>query len=194
MSTSKPVLLLVLGSALAAGCQPSGPDTNETESAVKAEPAQAAGKATIARGLSEGGEHRRFLEAVEAAGLMPTLEGAGPYTVFAPTDRAIAALPQDRRAALAAPERRGELVSLLSYHVVPGAVTAEDLGRAIERSEGGQAELATVTGANLGVVRDGDSLVLIDGSGGRARITGADRIGSNGIVHSVDAVLMPAAE
>ncbi|MGZ8347557.1 MAG: fasciclin domain-containing protein, partial [Allosphingosinicella sp.] len=113
------------------------------------------------------------------------------YTLFAPTDAAFGALPDDARRTLSAPERRERLMTLLSYHVVPGTVTAADLGAAIDRGRG-RAELATVTGDNLALSREGQAIVIRDAAGGQARITAPDQLSSNGVVHSIDAVLMPA--
>ena len=129
---------------------------------------------------------------MQSAGLAETFSGAGPYTVFAPTEAAFAALPEDVRSGLESAEQRERLIALLSYHVVPGTVTAADMASAIERGAGGRAELATVTGANLRLSRDGDAIIVEDGAGGRARVTAPDQIQSNGVVHSIDTVLMPA--
>ena len=136
-------------------------------------------------------DHSSFVQALQSAGLIETLRGAGPYTVFAPTNAAFDAIPEDARRRLMAPEQRDRLIELLSYHIVPGTVTAADLRRAIERGQGGRAELATVTGDNLSLFREGDTIVVTDGAEGRARITTADQTHANGVVHSVDTVLMP---
>lgn len=149
---------------------------------------------TIGDSLAASIDHSSFMAALQSAGLADTLRGAGPYTVFAPTNAAWEAIPEDARQRLATPEQRDRLITLLSYHIVMGTVTAEDLGRAIERGQSGRAELATVTGDNLGLARDGEAIVVSDGAGGRARITGADQVHSNGVVHSIDAVLMPGGE
>jgi uncharacterized surface protein with fasciclin (FAS1) repeats len=125
---------------------------------------------------------------VKAAGLTETLSGAQPYTLFAPTEAAFGKLPAGAANGLLAPEAKGQLVALLTGHIVPGVVTAEDLGRAIERGKG-KAELATVGGSNLSFARDGGSIVVTDAAGGRAAVTGAERLASNGVVHSVDGVL-----
>jgi uncharacterized surface protein with fasciclin (FAS1) repeats len=146
---------------------------------------------TIGDSLAASIDHSSFMAALQSAGLADTLRGAGPYTVFAPTNAAWEAIPEEARQRLATPEQRDRLITLLSYHIVMGTVTAEDLGRAIERGQGGRAELATVTGDNLGLARDGEAIIISDGAGGRARVTGADQVHSNGVVHSVDAVLMP---
>ncbi len=123
-----------------------------------------------------------------AAGLTETLSGAQPYTLFAPTEAAFQKLPPGAANGLLAPEAKGQLVALLTGHIVPGAVTAADLGKAIDRGKG-KAELATVGGSNLSFSRDGDAIVVTDAAGSKARLTRADKFASNGIVHDVDGVL-----
>ena len=164
------------------------------ESADKAATAQRQARNDMAEALGQNADHSSFLQAIEAAGLTQTLRGVGPYTVFAPNNAAFAAIPAATREGLNSPDQRERLIALLSYHIVPGTVTAQDLGRAVDSGQGGRAELATVAGDNLTVTRDGDALIIADGSGGRARITQADQLSSNGVVHSVDRVLMPATE
>jgi len=148
---------------------------------------------TIGEALAESADHAAFLRSLQSAGLIETFRGAGPYTVFAPTNAAFDALPEDVRARLDSADERERLIGLLSYHVVPGTVTVEDMTGAITRGEGGRAELATVTGTSLSLSRDGEAIVIEDGAGGRARVTGADQVHSNGVVHSIDTVLMPAS-
>jgi uncharacterized surface protein with fasciclin (FAS1) repeats len=119
-----------------------------------------------------------------------TLSGAQPYTVFAPTEAAFQKLPAGAAEGLLAPEQRGKLTALLTGHIVQGFVTAEDLSRAIERGKG-KAQLATVGGTNLSFARQGEALVLTDAAGGQARVVSSGQNNSNGVVHSIDAVLMP---
>ena len=188
------MLLLCLACGIAAGCDRTGDAATENAAvtgndAAAQKAAQASG--TIGDALAGSADHSAFLQALQSTGLIETLKGAGPYTVFAPTNAAFDALPADVRSGLNAPERRERLVSLLSFHIVPGTVTAADLGRAVDHGEGGRAEIATVTGDNLSVSREGDALVVRDAAGGQARITAADQIRSNGVIHSIDAVLMP---
>jgi uncharacterized surface protein with fasciclin (FAS1) repeats len=90
-----------------------------------------------------------------------------------------------------APEQRERLIELLSYHIVQGTVTSQDLHRAAERGPGGRTEVATVTGDNLSIFREGEALIVSDGENGRARITRPDQNQANGVVHSIDTVLMP---
>lgn len=144
---------------------------------------------SFGQNLAEAGNLTRFVAAVDAAGLSETLEGVGPYTVFAPTDDAFGALPEGTFEGLT--EAGGpELVNLVSYHIVPGVVTSEDLAAALDRSEG-DVSLATMTGAQLTVARDGDGIVVRDGAGGTARLSQPDVIQSNGVLHVVDMVLNP---
>ena len=140
--------------------------------------------------LSQSGEHKTFYDAVNAVGLTNTLSGPQPYTVFAPTDAAFAKLPEGGSTRLLEPDRKPQLTALLTGHIVPGTVTAEDLDRAIERGKG-KAQLATMGGTSITLARAGDAIVLSDGAGTQARIAQADRSASNGVIHSIDTVLMP---
>ncbi|HEX8641295.1 MAG TPA: fasciclin domain-containing protein [Allosphingosinicella sp.] len=186
------LLTLCLACGLAAAC--SGGEGGEDATGANAATANGqagAARTSISEALAASMDHSAFQQALQSAALADTLRGAGPYTVFAPTNAAFQAIPEDARQRLTSPDQREQLITLLSYHIVPGTVTAEDLGRAIERAQGGRAALATVTGENLTVSRDGNGLVVTDGSGGTARIVRPDQIHSNGVVHSLDAVLMP---
>jgi uncharacterized surface protein with fasciclin (FAS1) repeats len=174
---------------VAAGCQ--GDDGNKSDSNGAAPKAAAKGeqpKTHLLQALDGSADHKTLANAVKAAGLNETLSGAQPYTLFAPTEAAFAKLPPGTANGLLAPEAKGQLVALLTGHIVPGLVTSDDLGRAIERGRG-KAQLATVGGASLSFAREGDSIVVTDAAGGRALVTGAERLASNGVVHSVDGVL-----
>jgi uncharacterized surface protein with fasciclin (FAS1) repeats len=189
------MLALCLGLSLSACGGDGGTEKAEVnESTDKAVTAQTKARTDIAEALGASSDHSSFMQAVEAAGLTQTLRGVGPYTVFAPNNAAFAAIPADTREELNSTAQRERLIALLSYHIVPGTVTAQDLGRAIDAGQGGRAELATVAGDNLTIARDGQTLIVGDASGARARILQADQIHSNGVVHNVDVVLMPAAE
>ena len=188
------ILTLSLACATVAAC--GGEANNQATPANEAEAPtntpRPAGS-NLAEALGGSVDHTQFVQALRSAGLIETLEGVGPYTVFAPTNAAFEAIPEESRASLTSEGQREQLITLLSYHIVPGTVTGQDLAAAIERGEGGRAELATVTGANLTVSREGEAIVISDGAGGQARVVGADQLHSNGVVHSVDTVLMPAA-
>jgi uncharacterized surface protein with fasciclin (FAS1) repeats len=190
MTRSWTHLVAVAGLALTGlalpGCSPDATDGNAA-SANKAGHEGGEAASPIGAALAESPDHARFLEALRGAGLVETLDGAGPYTVFAPTNAAFDALPTDSRPTGAA------LIALLSGHIVSGTVTAADLRSAVDRGTGNRAELATVGGGTLTVTRDGETLVLTDGAGGQARIAGSERIQSNGVMHGIDAVLRPAA-
>ena len=184
--------LFAAAALLAAACQQEGGGNASTadgngaaapSAAAKEEPS----KTSILQTLEGSAEHKTLAGAVKAAGLTETLSGAQPYTVFAPTEAAFAKLPGGA-GGLLAPEAKGQLAALLTGHIVPGAVTAADLGRAIDRGKG-KAELATVGGSNLSFSRDGDAILVTDGAGGQARLTRTDQLQSNGVVHDVDGVL-----
>ena len=149
----------------------------------------AAGDSTIAEGL--GGDSTRFAEAAKAAGLDTTLGGPGPYTVLIPTDGAFGKLPDGSAETLMKPESRPQLTKMLTYHILSGAILADDIAKAIETG-GGKTQLMTVGGGTLTAVKDGDAIVVTDSAGGRARITAPDGKHSNGVVHKIDGLLMPA--
>lgn len=134
--------------------------------------------------------HTTLVAAVKAAGLVETLSGPGPFTVFAPTDEAFAALPAGTVESLVQPANKATLTKILTYHVVAGRVTAADLIARIEAGNG-SAALTTVEGGTLTASLDGDTVVLTDEKGGTARVTQADVLQSNGVIHVTDAVSMP---
>lgn len=180
--------LCVAGTALAlAGCGGDDEASNATTAQQSGAAAEAAGDQTIAAGLDQNG---RFFQAAKAAGLDATLAGPGPYTVLVPSDQAFAKLPEGRFDDLTSQENRAELTRVLTYHILPGTVLVEDIGRAIDSSDG-KALLATMGGETLTAARDGDAIVLTDSAGGTARITQPDARRTNGVVHVIDAVLIP---
>ena len=135
-------------------------------------------------------QHKTLVAAVTAAGLVDTLASKGPFTVFAPTDAAFAKLPAGTVDTLLQPANRETLTSVLTYHVVPGKVSAADLVAKINAS-GGSATLATVQGGSLTAQLDGGKVVIVDAKGGTATVTAADLMQSNGIIHVTDAVSIP---
>jgi uncharacterized surface protein with fasciclin (FAS1) repeats len=135
-------------------------------------------------------DHTTLVAAVKAAGLVATLEGKGPFTVFAPTNEAFDKLPNGTVETLVKPENKEKLTSILTYHVVSGKVTAEKLAEKI-KAGGGKAELKTVNGETLTAKMDGDSVELVDEKGGTSKVTIADVMQSNGVIHVIDTVLMP---
>jgi uncharacterized surface protein with fasciclin (FAS1) repeats len=136
-------------------------------------------------------DHTTLVAAVKAAGLVETLEGKGPFTVFAPTNEAFAALPAGTVDNLLKPENKGMLTSILTYHVVAGDWTAAALEKAIKAGKG-TAELTTVNGGKLWASMKGGRVMIKDEKGGVATVTIADVHQSNGVIHVVDKVLMPA--
>lgn len=135
-------------------------------------------------------DHTTLVAAVKAAGLVDTLSGKGPFTVFAPTNEAFAALPAGTVDNLLKPENKDTLTKVLTYHVVPGKLTAHDLAMAV-RKGGGKAMLKTVEGDSITVSKDGDMWAITDDKGGVAHVTIGDVIQSNGVIHVIDKVLMP---
>jgi uncharacterized surface protein with fasciclin (FAS1) repeats len=135
-------------------------------------------------------DHTTLVAAVKAAGLVDTLEGAGPFTVFAPTNEAFAKLPEGTVDTLLKPENKDQLVKILTYHVVAGRMTTKDLKREIKMG-GGKATLKTVSGGTLTATWQDGKIVLTDEKGGMATITIADVTQSNGDIQVVDSVLLP---
>ncbi len=144
----------------------------------------------IVQNAMKSKDHTTLVAAVKAAGLVSTLEGAGPFTVFAPTNEAFAKLPPGTVDSLLKPENKAMLVKVLTYHVVSGRMTSSDIAAAIQ-SGGGRATLTTVEGEPLTASMDGDKLVLTDAKGGTSTVTIANVTQSNGVIHVVDSVLMP---
>jgi uncharacterized surface protein with fasciclin (FAS1) repeats len=136
-------------------------------------------------------DHTTLVAAVKAAGLVETLEGAGPFTVFAPTNAAFAKLPPGTVDTLLKPENKATLTKVLTYHVVPGRMTAVSLMKAIKDGEG-EARLKTVAGETLSVKQAGPAkLTITDAKGDVANVTIADVLQSNGVIHVIDTVLLP---
>jgi uncharacterized surface protein with fasciclin (FAS1) repeats len=135
-------------------------------------------------------DHTTLVAAVKAAGLVDTLKGPGPFTVFAPTNVAFAALPAGTVDTLLKPENKGKLTTILTYHVVPGRLDAATLVQQIMDSKGSLA-LKTVSGGTLMAKASGGKVMITDENGGTATVTTADVIQSNGVIHVVDKVLLP---
>jgi len=135
-------------------------------------------------------DHTTLVAAVKAAGLVETLQGKGPFTVFAPTNAAFDKLPKGTVETLVKPENKKTLTNILTYHVVAGKWSAADVAAAIKKG-GGKAEVTTVQGGKLWFKQDGKDVWVIDEKGGKAKITIADVNQSNGVIHVIDTVLMP---
>ena len=145
---------------------------------------------TIVENASQAKNLTTLVAAVKAAGLVDTLSGPGPFTVFAPTNAAFEKLPAGTVDKLVQPDMKATLTKVLTYHVVPGKLTAAELMKQV-KSMGGSENLKTVEGGTLTVKMDGEKLVLIDEKGGGAAVEIADVMQSNGVVHVIDSVLMP---
>ncbi|HEX8483575.1 MAG TPA: fasciclin domain-containing protein [Allosphingosinicella sp.] len=145
---------------------------------------------TIVDNAARSKSHTTLVAAVKAAGLAETLSGAGPFTVFAPTNAAFSKLPAGTVDTLLRPENKPMLQSVLTYHVVPGRVSAAQLTARIKAGRG-MAKLATVQGGTLTARLMGGKVVLTDEKGGRATVTQADVFQSNGVIHVTDAVSLP---
>ena len=135
-------------------------------------------------------DHTTLVAAVKAAGLVETLESTGPFTVFAPTNEAFNKLPAGTVDNLVKPENKEMLTKILTYHVVAGRLSSEDLWAKVKAGNG-KAELTTVQGGKLTVMAKGKKLYLVDEKGGQSWITIADVNQSNGVIHVVNTVLMP---
>ena len=136
-------------------------------------------------------DHTTLVAAVKAAGLVDTLEGPGPFTVFAPTNEAFKKLPPGTVESLVKPENKPTLTKILTYHVVPGRLSAQDLAEMVDKG-GGKTMLKTVDGDGLTVMRNGNRhLTLTDDKGNVAMITIADVFQSNGVIHVINTVMQP---
>ena len=135
-------------------------------------------------------DHTTLVAAVKAAGLVDTLSGAGPFTVFAPTNEAFAKLPPGTVESLLKPENKDKLKAVLTYHVVPGRMSAKDLMDAAKK-DGGQAKLKTVEGDLLTVEAKGNTLHIWDAKGNDSKVTIENVFQSNGVIQVIDTVLLP---
>jgi uncharacterized surface protein with fasciclin (FAS1) repeats len=145
---------------------------------------------TIVQNAVNSKDHTTLVAAVKAAGLVDTLSGAGPFTVFAPTNKAFDKLPAGTVQTLVMPENKAMLTNILTYHVVPGRMTSAQIAAKI-RAGRGTAHFTTVQGERLTASMQGKGLVLTDAKGGKSRVTTANVMQSNGVIHVVDTVLMP---
>ena len=135
-------------------------------------------------------DHTTLVAAVKAAGLVDTLKGKGPFTVFAPTNEAFAKLPAGTVDGLLKPENKATLTKVLTYHVVPGRMDAHALARKIKEGNG-TASLTTASGGTLWAMMQGDKIVVKDEKGDMSTVTIGDVYQSNGVIHVVDTVLLP---
>ena len=135
-------------------------------------------------------DHTTLVAAVKAAGLVETLQSAGPFTVFAPTNAAFNLLPDGTVATLLKPENKSALTGVLTYHVVAGKLNVSDIAKMIKAGNG-TAVLTTVAGGKLMVSMEGNKIVVKDEKGGKAYVTIKDVNQSNGVIHVIDHVLLP---
>ena len=148
---------------------------------------------TIVENAVNSKDHTTLVAAVKAAGLVDTLSGKGPFTVFAPTNAAFEKLPKGTVETLVKPENKRMLTGILTYHVVPGKLSAADLAKQV-KDGGGKAMLKTAAGGQLTVMdAGGGKLSVTDAKGGKSMVTIADVNQSNGVIHVVDTVLMPTS-
>jgi uncharacterized surface protein with fasciclin (FAS1) repeats len=156
----------------------------------KAKPAMAA-KANIVEKAASLPNFSTLVTAVKAAGLVDTLAGPGPFTVFAPDNAAFGKLPAGTVETLVQPANKATLTRILTYHVVPGRIMASDVVNAV-KAGGGRAVLTTVAGVKLTAMYDSHgALVLVDAKGGKSKIVATDINQSNGVIHAIDTVVMP---
>lgn len=135
-------------------------------------------------------DHTTLVAAVKAAGLVSTLESAGPFTVFAPTNEAFNKLPKGTVETLIKPENKATLTGILTYHVVSGLIDSKELMEMIKKGKG-KATLKTVQGENLTFMQTGNDVWVVDAKGNKAKITIKDVYQSNGVIHVINTVLMP---
>jgi uncharacterized surface protein with fasciclin (FAS1) repeats len=186
MKTRTFAIALASTALFALGACNQGQGNGEAPKAQTSKAQKAAGDKTIAAGLAANG---KFMAAAKAAGLDQTLAGPGPYTVFVPDDAAFDQAPAGSLDSK--PENRAQLTGVLTNLILPGTVMAADIDKAIDNGKG-KAVLATMGGGTLTATKDGGKTILTDAAGHKATITQADDQFSNGVVHHVDALLMPS--
>jgi uncharacterized surface protein with fasciclin (FAS1) repeats len=172
-ATVTPTLAQMKEQTVTVGGAPMYPSRNIIENAVKSK------------------DHTTLVAAVKAAGLVETLQGPGPFTVFAPVNKAFDKLPKGTVETLLKAENKPKLVSVLTYHVVPGRLSAKDLWNAATKA-GGKAKLKTVEGEELTVEFKSQMLTVRDAQGNVSRVTTQNVFQSNGVIHVVDTVLLPS--
>jgi uncharacterized surface protein with fasciclin (FAS1) repeats len=194
MKLSRTVLLATVASlAIAGAAVPSLAQMMQNEQTVTVGGAPMYPSKNIIQNAVNSKDHTTLVAAVKAAGLVETLEGAGPFTVFAPTNSAFAKLPAGTVDGLLKPEAKGKLTAVLTYHVVPGRLSAKDLMEATKKN-GGKAQFKTVEGDTLTVESKGNNMLsVIDSKGGESKITIQNVFQSNGVIHVIDSVLIPSA-
>jgi len=179
-------VLLLAGIALSTSAQ----SNSKKEKTVMVGGAQMYPSKTIVENAVNSADHTTLVAAVKAAGLVETLQSVGPFTVFAPTNAAFNLLPEGTVETLVKPENKALLTGILTYHVVAGRLDSKNLMK-MAKKNGGTAELTTVAGGKLMVMAKGNDLWIKDEKGNTANVAIADVYQSNGVIHSIDKVLMP---
>jgi uncharacterized surface protein with fasciclin (FAS1) repeats len=182
--------LLAVGSLLAAACSDDDDSTTSSDTSAETsttedmtESTEAMADETIVEIAAGNPDFSTLVSAVEAAGLAETLSGEGPFTVFAPTNEAFAAIPAETLQSLLEPANQETLSQILTYHVVAGEVMAADVA---------PGEVETVEGTPFTIEVEGSDVFIVDGQGGRAQVVTTDIVASNGVIHVIDAVLIPS--
>jgi uncharacterized surface protein with fasciclin (FAS1) repeats len=186
----KTLPLCLCAATLALGaCNQSGDTNNGAAPEQSGEAAKAAGDKTIAASIDQNG---KFFQAAKAVGLDATLAGPGPYTVLVPSDDAFNKAAGDALKNSTDPKNRAEITRILTYHILPGVILADDISSAIDNGKG-KAVLATMGGQTLTATKEGGKIILTGGDGSKATVTQPDMKATNGVVHDIDSVLMPPA-
>jgi uncharacterized surface protein with fasciclin (FAS1) repeats len=173
---------LLFGACSSSSGKSSAASADPTAPATTAPATTAPAQKTIVEVAASNPEFSTLVSAVKAAGLADTLSGAGPFTVFAPTNDAFAKLPSGTLDSLLKPENKNKLAAILTYHVVAGKVMAADVKAGTVK---------TVNGASFTVAVDGNNIVITDGQGDKAKVVQTDIPASNGVIHVIDTVLLP---
>lgn len=195
MKISKSITVLTLGFTLGLGATAFAQDASMKKEKTMMQTKMVGGAAmyptkNIIENAVNSNDHTTLVAAVKAAGLVETLQGEGPFTVFAPTNAAFDKLPEGTVETLLKPENKEKLQGVLTYHVVAGKVSAMDLVKMIKDGKG-KAELTTVNGGTLTAMLKGKKVQLKDAAGNISTITIADVDQSNGVIHVIDTVVLP---
>jgi len=173
---------LLLGACSSSGSSDAAADTKSPATMAPAPATTAPASQTVVGVAASNPEFSTLVGAVKAAGLADTLSGAGPFTVFAPTNDAFAKLPAGTVASLLKPDNKDKLAGILTYHVVAGKVMAADVK---------PGAVKTVNGASFTIATEGNDVVITDGQGNKSKVVKTDVPASNGVIHVIDTVLLP---